>query len=109
MEFNIETIAMMSALVVMGAAIGAKIITLQLMRVMENAIAEVNQARMEVQRELQRALSKKNVGNREVAKLTRKKQKIRGQIRKLRSELNSFKKSEAERQKQRAAMRGKLD
>lgn len=59
MELNIERIAMMATLVIMGAAIGAKIVTLQLLRGMENAITVVNQMRIEVQRELQRVVSKK--------------------------------------------------
>ncbi len=109
MELNIERIAMIAALVTMAGAIGVKIITIQLFRAMENSINAVYQARTEALRELQRALSKKNVGQREVTKLERKRQKVRSQIRKLRGELNDYKKSESDRQKQRDVMRGKIE
>ena len=109
MELNIERIAMIAALAAMGGAIGVKIITIQLFRAMENSINAVYQARTDVLRELQRAQSKKNVGQRDLTKLERKRQKIRSKIRKLRSELNDYKKSESDRQKQRDAMRGKIE
>jgi len=107
-ELNIERLAMLATLAIMGAAIVAKMITLQLLRHMESTIAAVNQKRVEIHRELQRAVSKKNTNDRDVAKFEGKKKKIRRQIRKLRSELNEFQKKESDRQKQRAAVRGKL-
>ncbi|MFT5087489.1 MAG: hypothetical protein ACI906_000557 [Candidatus Latescibacterota bacterium] len=109
MELTIERIAMIAALAAMGGAIGVKIITIQLFRAMENSINAVYQARTEAQRALQRTLSKKNVGQRDLTKLERKKQKTRSQIRKLRGELNDYKKHESDRQKQRNAVRGKVE
>ena len=77
MELNIERIAMIAALIVMGGAVIVKIVTMQLMKAMQRSIEVVNQSRIRAIRELSKAQS-------------------------LKSELLSFKKAEFERQKQRA-------
>ena len=77
MELNIERIAMIAALIVMGGAVIVKIVTMQLMKAMQRSIEVVNQSRIRSIRELSKAQS-------------------------LKSELLSFKKAEFERQKQRA-------
>ena len=111
MEFNFERIAMTAALICMVGAIVAKMVTMQLIKVMRKAIEVVNQSRLEAVRELNKAQSKKNVSGREQLKLEgkRKRKKIRTKLRKLKGELSEFKKAESEKQKQRAAMRGKVE
>lgn len=108
MEFNFERIAMTAALICMVGAIVAKMVTMQLIKVMRKAIEVVNQSRLEAVRELNKAQSKKNVSGREQLKLEGKRKKIRTKLRKLKGELSEFKKAESEKQKQRAAMRGKV-
>ena len=81
-ELNIERIAMIAALIVMGGAVIVKIVTMQLMKAMQRSIEVVNQSRIRAIRELSKAQS-------------------------LKSELLSFKKAESERQKQRAAAHDK--
>ena len=76
---------------------------------MRKAIEVVNQSRLEAVRELNKAQSKKNVSGREQLKLEGKRKKIRTKLRKLKGELSEFKKAESEKQKQRAAMRGKVE
>ncbi len=109
MEFNFERIAMTAALICMVGAIVAKMVTMQLIKVMRKAIEVVNQSRLEAVRELNKAQSKKNVSGREQLKLEGKRKKIRTKLRKLKGELSEFKKAESEKQKQRAAMRGKVE
>jgi F0F1-type ATP synthase membrane subunit b/b' len=108
-EFNFERIAMTAALICMVGAIVAKMVTMQLIKVMRKAIEVVNQSRLEAVRELNKAQSKKNVSGREQLKLEGKRKKIRTKLRKLKGELSEFKKAESEKQKQRAAMRGKVE
>ena len=109
MEFNFERRAMTAALICMVGAIVAKMVTMQLIKVMRKAIEVVNQSRLEAVRELNKAQSKKNVSGREQLKLEGKRKKIRTKLRKLKGELSEFKKAESEKQKQRAAMRGKVE
>ena len=108
-ELNFERLAMIAALVAMAGAIVAKMVTMQLIKVMRKTIEVVNQSRLEAVRQLNKAQSKKNVSGREQLKLENKRKKIRTKIRKLKRELSEFKKTESERQKQRTAMRGKVD
>ena len=108
MEFDFERIAMSAALLAMGGAVAAKMVTMQLIKVMRKAIEAVNQSRLEAHRELNKTLSRKNVSDRDQVKLEGKRKKIKTQLRKLKGELSEFKKTESERQKQRAAVRGKL-
>ena len=109
MDFNFERIAMTAALCAMGGAIAAKMVTMQLIKVMRKAIEAVNVTRMETMRDLNKVQSRKNVTDREQLKLQGKRKKTRTKLRKLKSELSEFKKAESERQKQRAAMRGQVD
>ena len=102
MELNIERIAMIAALIVIGGAVIVKIVTMQLMKAMQRSIEVVNQSRIRAIRELSKAQSRKNITASEQHKLVSKRKKIRT----LKSELLSFKKAESERQKQRAAARG---
>jgi len=106
-ELNIERIAMIAALIVMGGAVIVKIVTMQLMKAMQRSIEVVNQSRIKAVRELSKAQSRKNITASEQQKLVSRRKKIRKKIRTLKSELLSFKKAEAERQKQRAAARDK--
>ena len=105
MELNIERIAMIAALIVMGGAVIVKIVTMQLMKAMQRSIEVVNQSRIKAVRKLSKAQSRKNITASEQHKLVSRRKKIRKKIRTLKSELLSFKKAEAERQKQRAAAR----
>ena len=99
MELNIERIAMIAALIVMGGAVIVKIVTMQLMKAMQRSIEVVNQSRIKAVRELSKAQSRKNITASEQHKLVSKRKKIRKKIRTLKSELLSFKKAESERQK----------
>ena len=108
MEFDYERITMSAALLAMSGAVIAKIVTMQLIKVMRKAIEVVNNSRLEAHRELSLTLSRKNVSDRDQVKLQNKRKKIQTQIRKLKGELAEFKKNESERRKQRVAVRGKL-
>ena len=58
MELNIERIAMIAALIVMGGAVIVKIVTMQLMKAMQRSIEVVNQSRIRAIRELRKAQSR---------------------------------------------------
>ena len=59
MELNFERLAMIAALVAMAGAIVAKMVTMQLIKVMRKTIEVVNQSRLEAVRQLNKAQSKK--------------------------------------------------
>ena len=75
---------------------------------MRKAIEAMNQTRLKARRDLGKVQSKKNVADHEQLRLQGKHKKAHTQLNKLKSELSEFKRSEAEKQKQRAAVRGKL-
>ena len=108
MEFNFERIAMSAALFAMAGAIVAKMVTMQLIKAMRKAIEAMNQTRLKARRDLGKVQSKKNVADHEQLRLQGKHKKAHTQLHKLKSELSEFKRTESEKQKQRAAVRGKL-
>lgn len=108
MEFNLERIAMSAALLAMAGAIVAKMVTMQLIKATRKAIEAMNQTRLEAMRDLGKVRSKKNAADHEQQSLQGKHKKAHTQLNKLKSELSEFKRSETEKQKQRAAVRGKL-
>ena len=71
MELNIERIAMIAALIVMGGAVIVKIVTMQLMKPMQRSIEVVNQSRIRAIRELSKAQSRNNITASEQHKLVR--------------------------------------
>lgn len=103
-----EVITMVVALVVMFAAIGAKILTSQFMNRMQNSIAVVTHARQKTMGELKLAQSQKKVTEQNKAMLTKKKTKLTKKIDRLRKELSGMKGEMEQRQKMRDTLRGKL-
>ena len=68
----------------------------------------MNQSRLEAMRDPRKAQSKKNVTDHEQLRLHGKHKKVHTQLHKLKSEFSAFKRTESEKQKQRASVRGKL-
>ena len=68
----------------------------------------MNQTRLEAMRDPRKAQSKKNITDHEQLRLQGKHKKVHTQLHKLKSELSEFKRTESEKQKQRASVRGKL-
>ena len=103
-----EVVTMVVTLVVMFAAIGAKILTSQFLNRMQNSIAVVTQARQKTMGELKLAESQKKVAQQNKTMLTKKKAKLGKKINRLKKELGGMKNELESRQKMRDAMRGKL-
>jgi len=108
-EFNVERIAILAALFAMAGSIAVKIVTIQLLKGMRKAIEALNQRLLEARRNLGKAKSSTNVNDREQLKVQGNHNKVSTQLHKLKSELSELKRTESEKQKQRAAMRGKLE
>lgn len=103
-----EAVAMVAALTIMFAVVGAKILTTQLLNRTQNSIAAVNQNRQQALGELRMAQSQRKVAQQTMALLGKKRSKLQKKIGRLRQELGGMRDEAEHRQKMRDTVRGKL-
>jgi len=101
-----EVIAMVVALLLMGGAAVAKMVTAYLINRMKHSIAMVDRTQQSVLGKLKKAQSQRKVAEKNKTILTQKKTKIQKQISRLTQKLKEMEKEEARRQKTRETMRG---
>jgi len=105
---SFDTHAMIVALLLMGGAVTAKMVTTYLIKRTKIHIAMVDQTKQKILGELKMAQSQRKVAEQNKTTLIQKKMKIQKQIDRLRKELNVMEEERAQEQKKREAMRRSL-
>ena len=108
MEMNIDTISMITALVIMFVAVAAKMLTGQLINKMKSQIALVDQERKQSLGRLKIAQAQKKVGGKNKATLEGKKKALKKQIKELKAELKGYQKEGKRRRMKSEELKGKL-
>jgi len=96
---------MIIALLLMGGAVAAKMVTTYLIKRMNANIATVDHIKQKILAKLKTIRSQRKVAEKTKTMLTQKKEKIQKQISQLTKELNEMEEEKAQRQKMREAMR----
>jgi len=107
MEMNLDTLSMIIALVIMFAAVAAKMLTGQLINRMQNQIALVDYERKQSLRNLKTAQAQKSVAGEKKATLEAKKKALKKKIKELKAELKGYKEGKRRRMKS-EELRGQL-
>jgi len=105
---SFDTYTMIAALLLMGGAIAAKMVTMYLIKRMKQHIALVAHTHQRVLGELKRAQSQRMVAEQNKGTLTQKKKKIQKQIDRLRKALKEMEDEVAQEREKREAMRRHL-
>jgi len=108
MDMNMDSVSMIIALVIMFAAVAAKMLTGQLINRMQNQIALVDYERKESLRKLKMAQAQKSVAGEKKATLEAKKKALKKKIKELKAELKGYKEEGKRRRMKSEELRGQL-
>jgi len=105
---SFETISMIIALLLMGVAVTAKMVTTYLIKRMNTNIATVDRIKQKILGELKVIRSQKKVAEQNKTMLTQRKEKIQKRITSLKKEVKKMEREEVQRQKKLEVMSGKV-